>query len=542
MEGCESQSAGRYAAGLKSPSIGLILTAFPDCDKYTAHSFQEYLVFRPAPLTPRDACLQWDNPICSIVTMTVGLESCPAEIVESIAKCLDVTDAGRLRLTSRCLRSKATQGHFTLYFWSKRVKVTSPCLEHFRALTQRGSLGCEIRDLTLVGVVNNTKRLEAAVKAHPDDPSQRNLDIFQARRQNHQQSRDSGQLLRHLSDAFKNIAASSATGKLHSLSLEVTVYRTDANRELSPASGGSWRLVWQSAAETFRIVFSALQESTLQIGNLNIFNGSHLHRCSVASNELSNMNYSGAGLSKTLGSLTSLSISVSERILDITPQNAQASGDSADEIDWSDDADMDMGRYMADAHDENNFTGLAALIHACKILKSLHIHQYGVNRRRLDPHVPIPDERLFQRSIAALDTLPPIEECSLCGVFIRESDLLAFLKRISSSLRRFSMKTVTMTTGSFRAAFDYIASDISNLEYLYFDELMIGRDLVHFTGFGEPRFRTWDGAHGGNTLRREGKEVQQPIPYHLPTGAPLPVSSPERQIWLRDQRRDYGPP
>ncbi|RYC61080.1 hypothetical protein CHU98_g5149 [Xylaria longipes] len=474
--------------------------------------------------------------------MTIGLESCPAEIVESIVKSLDVTDVGSLRLTSRCLHSKATQRHFSSYFWSKRVKVTSPSLEYFRVLTQRGSLGCEIRDLTLVGVVNNTKRIEAAVKAHSDDPSQRNLDIFQKRQQNHQQSLHSGQLLRHLSDAFKNIAANSATGKLHSLSLEVTVYRTDANRELSPASGGSWRLIWQSAAETFRIVFSALQESELQIDNLNIFNGSRLHRCSVASNELSNMNYSGPGLSKTLGSVSSLSISVSDRILDLTPQDAQASGDSADEIDWSDESDTDLVTFRVYAYNEINFSGLAGLIRACKILKSLHIHQYGVNRRRLDPYLHIPNERLFQRSIATLDTSPPIEECSLCGVFIRESDLLAFLKGISSSLRRFSMKTVTMTTGSFRAAFDYIASDISNLEYLYFDELMIGRDLIHFTGIGEPRFHTWVGAHGGNTLRREGKEVKQPIPYHLPTGAPLPVSSPERQIWFQDQRREYGPP
>ncbi|KAI1735149.1 hypothetical protein F4680DRAFT_312111 [Xylaria scruposa] len=474
--------------------------------------------------------------------MTVGLESCPAETVESIVKCLGVIDAGSLRLTSRCLHSKATQGHFRSYFWSKRVKITSPSLECFRVLTQRGSLGCEIRDLRLVGVVNNSKRIEAALKAHPDDPSQRNLETFQERQRNHQQSRDSGQLLRHLSDAFKNIAANSATGKLHSLSLEVTVYRTDANRELCPVSGGSWRLIWQSAAETFRIVFLALQESKLKIDNLNIFNGSHLHRCSVASNELSNMDYSGPGLSKTLGSVSSLSISVSERILDITPQDAQASGDSADEIDWSDDADTDMESYMADAHDENNFIGLAGLIHTCKILKSLYIHQYGVNRRRLDPHVPIPNERLFQRSIATLDTFPPIEECSLCGVFIRESDLLTFLKRISSSLRRFSMKTVTMSTGSFRVAFDYITSNISNLEYLYLDELMIGRDLVHFTGIGEPRFYTWDGAHGGNTLRRESKEIKQPIPYHLPTGALLPVSSPERRNWLQDQRREYGPP
>ncbi|KAI1185191.1 hypothetical protein F5B17DRAFT_409093 [Nemania serpens] len=64
-----------------------------------------------------------------------------------------------------------------------------------------------------------------------------------------------------------------------------------------------------------------------------------------------------------------------------------------------------------------------------------------------------------------------------------------------------------MTIGPFRAVSDDIASDISNLEYLNLDELMIARDLVHFIGIGEPRFRTWDGAQGGNSLRRTGKEV-----------------------------------
>ncbi|KAH6656457.1 hypothetical protein BKA67DRAFT_531726 [Truncatella angustata] len=479
--------------------------------------------------------------------MTVGLENCHTELVESIVGRLDVTDVGSLRLTSRCLRSKASQGHFRSYFRSKRVKVSSPHLEDFEVVTRRGSLGCEIRDLTLVGVVRDTNRLEAAVETRPEDAeSKRHLQILQERQQDYEQSKDSGLIVRRLSDAFKNIAANGVAGKLHSLSLEVAECRIDAQRQFPPTGGEGWRLIWQSAAETFRIVFSALQKSRLQLDHLNLFNGSHLYQCSIASNELSIIDYSADPLSQTLGSVRSLSISVSDRILDIT----QASSGWADESDWSgsddgeeEEEEPDVEALMTDAREENNFTGLAGLIHACQNLKILHIHQYGVNRRRLDSRVAIPSELIFQRGIATLNTLPPIEECLLCGVFLRESDMLAFLERSSKTLRALTMKTVTMVNGSFRPVFDYIASRIPNLDHLYLDELMVGEELVHFTGVGQPRFHTWVGAHGSNTLRRAGnEEAQQPVPYHLPTGAPQPVGSPEMKKWLQDQRREYGPP
>ncbi|KAL2827772.1 F-box domain protein [Aspergillus cavernicola] len=470
-----------------------------------------------------------------------GFERCPPEVVESITSYLDVMNAGNLRLTNRCLRSKATQGHFKSFFRSKRVNITGLDLRNLGTLTQRGWLGCETLDLALVGVVNNTKRLEAAVEANPDDPRKRGLEILQERQRDYQQLLDSGQIVHLIREVFKNILANSPTGKLRSLSLEVVVYREDAKHELPPVSGGSWRLIWQTAAETFQIVFSALQESKMEIGSLNIFNGPQLHRCSIAGNELSDMNYSAEGLSTSLGSLRWLSISVSDRILDITPQNAQASGDSADEIDWSDDEDRDLDDVMDEAEDESNFTGLSGLIHACQNLKGLEVHQYLVNHRRLDPPIDVPHERLFQR-VAELESLPLLEECSFRGVVLRETDLLAFLKEVSISLRSLSMETVTMTSGTFESIFGYVASDVSELESLYFDDLMIGRDLVHFTDVGEPRFHAWVGARGSNTLRRQGEEVKKPILYHLPTGVPLPISSPERQRWLQDQRREYGPP
>ncbi|KAF7117606.1 hypothetical protein CNMCM5793_006698 [Aspergillus hiratsukae] len=488
--------------------------------------------------------------------MAVCLESCPPEIIGCIVRLLDLTDVGNLRLTSRCLRSKATQGQFRSCFRSKRVKVTGPQLKNLAIVTQHGWLGCEINDLTLVGVVNNTERLEEAVWDNPDDPKKTDLETLQQRRRDYEQLLESGELVHILGNVFKNIAANNSTAKLSSLSLELIVYLSNAKDELAPLAGGPWRPIWQMAAETHRIVFSALTDSNLEINSLNIFKRAGLHRCSIAGNELSSIDYAAEGLVIPLRSLESLSISVSERILDVTLDDL-LNDDSEYEV-TSEDEDQAREEATMKANDERNFTGLASLIQACRNLKHLDIHHYRV--KRWHPFAKIPNERLFQR-IAALDTLPQLEDCSLRGVSLTEDDLLAFLRRLSSSLRRLEMETITMTSGTFGSIFKLLtatstsistsaganapdAAPFLNLQYLYLDTLRVGRDLVFFTGVGEPRYPThnWKPAHGGNTLSRQGEEdIKRPISYNEPTNLG-PVGSPFYQQWLQNQRRNYGPP
>lgn len=271
----------------------------------------------------------------------------------------------------------------------------------------------------------------------------------------YEQSRDSGSIVRLLSDAFKNIAVNTVSRKLHSLSLEVVVYHRDADRDLPPVDGGSWRLIWQSAAETFRIVFVALQGSQLQLDELNLYNGSQLQRCSNAVDELDSVDHSDPCLSRTLGSVRSLSISVSDRILDLA-QEEQVSGDSADEISnysTDSDEDLELEGIMIKAHDPNNFTGLAGLIGAYRNPRSLSIHQYGLDNRY------IYRKCIFQCGVARVATLHPIEQCTLSGVYLAETDLVAFLEKTSASLRALSMQTVTMVSGAtFRVFFEYLAS------------------------------------------------------------------------------------
>ncbi|KAH2019613.1 hypothetical protein KXV65_003374 [Aspergillus fumigatus] len=461
-----------------------------------------------------------------------GLAQCPAQVVEEIVAYLDLTDVGNLRQTNRRLRSQVTQGRFRLNFRSKRVKITGADLQQLGLLTQRGWLGCETRHLTLVGMVNDTMALEAGLKADATNPRKRDLAILQQRRQDYEQLLEPGKIVQLLSQAFKYLATNSAERKLQSLSLEVTVYRQDAERELEACLADYGR--------DLPIVLAALQKSLLAVDYLNVFNGSYMQRCSLESRELSQIDYHNERLSKVLGALKALSISVSDRILWLTPQDAQRSSDgSADVIDWSDDEhDRRIDKAAAEAQDESNFVGLARILDLCHELKSLQIHQYLVNARHLTFHIPFPRERLFQR-VAELAALPALEDCSLRGVFIRERNLLALLKR--TQLRRLTLESVQMVSGTFRSTFDACTGETSSLSYLYLDELMIQGDLVHFTGVGAPRFNTWVGAHGSNTLKREGEELKHPIRYHLPHGMPIPLGSPARQQWILEQRQEYGP-
>jgi hypothetical protein len=145
-------------------------------------------------------------------------------------------------------------------------------------------MGCLIQHLVLVGVVNNTKALQAILdeesdsEKEDDGDSERNikaeqdLEILQQRQTDYEQLHESGTDVSLLSEAFGNIAANTKTGKLLSLSLEVVVYYEDAEKINPPFVNSSWRFIWQSAANTFHTAIRSLAASKLPIEKFNIFN------------------------------------------------------------------------------------------------------------------------------------------------------------------------------------------------------------------------------------------------------------------------------
>ena len=96
--------------------------------------------------------------------MAPKLQDSPVEVVEQIVGSLSLEDTRSLRLTCRNVASKGSQGCFKAYFTSKHVDLTESSLRSFAGCTQPGSLGCLVEDLTIVGIVNNTKGLEAMLR------------------------------------------------------------------------------------------------------------------------------------------------------------------------------------------------------------------------------------------------------------------------------------------------------------------------------------------------------------------------------------------
>jgi hypothetical protein len=492
--------------------------------------------------------------------MSPSLEDCPNEVIESIVVLLVLGDICSLRQGSRTLASKTTQNHFKSYFLSKHVDITESALRKFVDVTQPDWLGCLVQNLVLVGVVNNTKALEYILGEEPDSDleeegsgnrkklakAEQDLEILEQRQTDYEKLHESGTDVSLLSKAFSNVAANSKTGRLLSMSLEVVVYREDAERWLPPLAGGSWRFIWQCAADTFHTAFCSLAASSMPIEKLNIFNDRRLQRCSLACHELGSVDFKHKGLAISLASLKSLSLSVSDRVIFQSKKDAERSHDPAEDIesiDWetSDDEARDIADMRVEAADECNFIGLENLLQLSGQLEDLKIHKYrldmGVlNNGQADLHL----ERLLQLA-AEIDTPPKLRRIELRGLYVREEDLLTFLRR--TGVHKLLMYKVFMSSGTFRSVFDYCTSDAAGMEELYFNELFEEHLNVYFDGPGQaqiPPLISNGPGPSSDILERVGHEVKREITYRSVLGGA--AGSPTMVEYARQWRIEYGPP
>jgi hypothetical protein len=303
-----------------------------------------------------------------------------------------------------------------------------------------------------------------------------------------------------LSEAFSNIAMNG--GKLLTLSLEVVVYRENAEQRLHPLAGGGWRYIWKSATDLYHIAIRALAASRLPIEKLSIFNS--LQRCSLGCNELGRIDFEDKGLAISLASLKSLSVSFSDRIIFQSIEDAERSCDPDEERDWdTPDRNRDRDEMQAEAEDERNFIGLAKLLHLCCQLEDLEIHYYRLRSGllgTLDLHL----ERVLQR-VAEAETLPKLKRLVLRGVYVREQDLLAVIRR--TGVHKLFMYRVILYGGTFRSIFNYCTSNAAGMEELYFHKLLEEGRSFYFEGLGAshslPQLIGDDPGSRGDTLRRK---------------------------------------
>ncbi|KAL4911470.1 hypothetical protein BDW74DRAFT_8545 [Aspergillus multicolor] len=202
----------------------------------------------------------------------------------------------------------------------------------------------DLQDLVLVGVVNNPKWLIRHLKDPTDDgansqsvgpdeleQTKQDLDILTKRQSDYEGLRALGTDVMLLSEAFGDLKADTDNSRLSSLSLQVMVYRLDAEQRLPPADGGSWKLIWQAAADTFHTTIQALTASELTVEKFDIYGSQEC--CSLACTELSTVDFDAEGLAAALASLRGLSVSFSDRIINLRNVDIGETGDSADDVD-----------------------------------------------------------------------------------------------------------------------------------------------------------------------------------------------------------------
>ncbi|PSS24942.1 hypothetical protein M430DRAFT_63599 [Amorphotheca resinae ATCC 22711] len=437
--------------------------------------------------------------------MSPCLEDCPNEIIETIVVLLDLDDIRSLRQSCRSLAAKTTQNHFKSYYHSKRVDITLPALRAFVDVTQPGRLGCLVQELILVGLTNGAEGQNSKPQY---GPAETELDL--------------------LSQAFNGIAANRKSGQHLSLSLKVAVVQDDAKQRLLPAdvARGGWKFVWQSAAQTFHTTLRALAASRLPLEKLDVFNDRQSQSCSIACDELGRVDFQDKGLAISLSSLKSLSISLSDKIIEeLPPPNFSQPP-----------KEKDIREAKKKATARSNFVGLVKLLQLTRLLDSLEIHYYRLDTaghllRPFSAH----HERLLKQ-VAGSENLPKLKQCRLRGIYISDGDLLAFIQRTAT--RRLFIEKVDVSSGTFRSIFDYCTRETTGIEELYFDYLIEKGNLLYFpppdqVGHTQvPRRST-------TSLQRVGAKVKQPIIYHYHQGRT--EDTPRTRALQLQRRREYGP-
>ena len=443
------------------------------------------------------------------------LEDCPDEIISEVVNSLGLNDICNLRLSCKALAKKSMNPHFKTFFHSKHVDIKEDELQRLAQASQAGGLQCLVRELYLIGIAKDE---DVEENEYGDPNEERNVEL--------------------LSKLFDSLAQHDNTALL-AISLRVIIVGSNRQRK-KPADVGMYGLkhIWQATADTFTTTLRALAASKLRIQSLNIFNGSDLQRCSLASNLLNKIDWNSVSLAGSVSSLRTLSISLSNRVVKFYER-----GDDEDDFEEDTVSSIEQGslgqsefeeQLLAEANDEGNFIGLAKFLSVCEYLESFELHYLRVNNCveiRIDPH----HERLLQR-VVNLDKLPKMNRCSLRGIIVRESDLLAFIKRTEP--RELSLETVFLQSGKFASIFNYCTRKTTCITRIYFDVLRENERMIHFVEPGTHGIGEYSPMTKSRGVEREGTGVKQPLSYITPPE--VPTGSPEMANWVRFQRSEYG--
>lgn len=373
-----------------------------------------------------------------------------------------------------------------------------------------------------------------------------------------------------LTELLTRIKTNVHGANISSLLLQVAYVSSSGQRRLPcEAPLSELKTIWQAAIDTLNVVCSALDESVLQVAELNIFNNANMRRCSLSCHVLAQVDWSRPGIKRALSAVRTLSISLSNRIIDERPlkpsadidmgseeeEEGSADGDDETDVDGDDPDDdesendeyddfddhddyeetlRDIVELQAEADNPDNFTGFSQLLRHCTQLESLDWHYFKLRNGPLASR-PLHHEKLLQTVVRDCG-LRRLHSCTLRGVIAGEEDLLVLLRQALPASVTF--KAIRLCSGAWRPILDLFANASNGVEALHLEDLE-ERRLVMFDIPGRPKITLTGSPRGCNLLTRSGVEVRQHVSYHVPQGHR--IGAPNNYAWASEQREEYGP-
>ncbi|RAO73584.1 uncharacterized protein BHQ10_009596 [Talaromyces amestolkiae] len=413
-----------------------------------------------------------------------AFDELPVEILDTVAAFLELGDIRNLRLVSQTIAAKSGRGTFKRYFEKKTINWESATeLQSFVQMTQPQRMGCFLKSLTIRGTAPTPSHTFAEEIAL-------------------------------LTEALTKLRHNSVYGGLQFLVLTVQGQKILRNAHMEAFT--NWESVWQTACKTLEISSQALADSGLSVQKLDIFGSVDL--CSLACNKMALL-LECVGLSKTLFSLKSLSLSLSHHIV----ENVQSSQDEVHEV------NLATGQGYVD--------DIKHLLKLCPHLESLELHWFNLRTYRLGG-AELEEQRFFSKIAQLGNHFSNLQHCRLEGIYTEGIAILAFFQQ-TTQLGSLTMRNLNLKSGTFGPIFDFLTNHLPHLAYLHLESLSEANRIC-FDDPGKAWLPSTCRTNGSNELTRTGADCQRAIGYRFFKGSVK--GSVDAAKWRRRQTLLYGPP
>lgn len=450
------------------------------------------------------------------------LEQLPTEILHGIGEFLTAEETATLRLVSRNVSAKVSQGPFASVLRSKTrlVEFSPRSLQLLVEMTRPGAPGTALESLVLVGVPSRRKGANTSTTTTTTTAGGL---LYEAEKDNDDDDDDDDRasITALLAEAMRNLNANSEHRGLLSLGLTVD------GRAVGKLTSG-WVDIWMAASGMFHLTLDALRRSGgLNLAALDLFTRPYCCSLSVANFWRDDLDELLRQCSPSIGNIRRLHVSISRergRALTIESESESGSSSTVPEEPWP-------------PRDE----GFARFLAAFRSVDDLKIHRYIILPHGMGKS---PEAGWF-RQTRARGALGNLTRCSLQGIIVGGGDLLGFV-RASPGLRAVEMDGVTVKRNSsgggasFREVFDWLTTRAgSRLRDLRLEDLQEDRTRIVFAHEPDDEVDDADG-WGRFRLRRRGEaSVRRPVRYAPVEGLQVDWAF---RLWVARDKLKYGIP